>query len=111
MAYTNKKLALEYLAGNQMIYEIIINSFLKNYQNYSTIINQFIKDKDIMNLYNEVHSLKGVTLNFGAEMLYIQSITFLEELRNDIINEETVNKYLNVFNMTYKELSSSIVSA
>lgn len=81
----------------------ILSVFLKNSQ---TILSNIIKETDISSLYDNVHALKGVSGNIGANNLFLFSDKICEDLKNDKWpdDEKWVDKMVNLHDKTKKEV-------
>ena len=97
--------ALEYLGGIREMFDIVGNSFLDSYKDSENRIKNYIKDNNYKHIYNDIHSLKGITLNLGMVNLYDSSVKVLENLKLNIINISDIDNFLKVFNETYFELN------
>ena len=97
--------ALEYLGGIREMFDIVGNSFLDSYKDFENRMKNYIKDNNYKLVYNDIHSLKGITLNLGMVSLYDSSVKVLENLKLNIINISDIDDFLKVFNETYFELN------
>lgn len=95
--YIDFKLGLTYCANNECLYKSLIKRFLIKYKNFSDTIKNSTMDE----IKNIIHTIKGITYNLGAKLLYDYSLKF--EVDNKILGE-----YVNVFNNTYNELEKTI---
>ena len=64
MNLVNKNMAMEYLMGNEIIYDKIKKSFLNSYQNHKDKYQEFKENENIKEAYSYIHSIKGISLNF-----------------------------------------------
>ena len=71
----NSVLGLNYINGNRNLYLKIINDFYQNYKNLNLQLEND-EQKEII-----IHTLKGLSLNIGAERLY-KSIQEFENIKN-----------------------------
>lgn len=96
--YFNYDLAMRYLASNEVILKKVVSRFLDDYKNFLNEIEE--------NTYEKIHSLKGITLNLGAEKLYLCSQNVLDSIKKGEDFDLQPFKYC--FNMTYNELKAFI---
>jgi ribosomal protein L29 len=104
--FVEEDIWMEYLAGSKDLFKIVGNSFVKDYENYHSEILKNIKDNKIDELHNQLHSLKGITLNLGMKKLYEQTENTLIPIRKDIIDANEFGELLKVFDASYLELKS-----
>lgn len=96
--YFDYDLAMRYLANNQAIFKKVVIKFLDNYKNFLNEIEE--------NTYDKIHSLKGITLNLGAENLYYCSQQVLDSIKKG--EDFNLQAFKYCFNMTYNELKAFI---
>ena len=53
-----------------------------------------------------VHSIKGVSLNLGAKVLYDACVSALEQIRKELWDNQTLKDFYIALRHTYKELDS-----
>lgn len=106
MAYISKELAMQYLMGNMMIFYKVRDSFLLSYEDYEVKFNQLLQNKDFKGLEMYIHSIKGISLNLGAQMLYDSSVDALVGIRKELWEEDVLNHFLTVLDNSYKELQT-----
>lgn len=102
--YLDKKLSNEYLAGNEELFQIVGNSFKDSYKDFEERLKKTLDEGDLDKTYNEIHSLKGITLNLGLKQLYDSCVLVLKELKEKRIDTTNINSLVNVFNLSYNEL-------
>lgn len=102
--YVNKTLALSYLAGSEIIFNKLKNSFLESYKNFKEDILSFYNTNNYQELYRYIHNIKGISLNLGSRALYDDSILVLEEFKKDVYNLSNIEKLLNTLTIVYSEL-------
>ena len=115
MAFINKEVAMEYLGGMEAIFDKISNSFLESYKDFKQrVLEALEKEKDSFSdymssqLYNEIHSIKGITLNIGMIELYDSTTSILSDLKENIVDTKKIASMLDVFDATYNELKEII---
>ena len=106
MEYIDKNLAMEYLMGNTTIFNKIKNSFLESYKNYEEDYMKLVEAYDFSGLEIYIHSLKGISLNLGARVLYDRAIEALDPIRKKLWNAEVINSFIIALRGTYQELNS-----
>lgn len=104
MELINKDIAMEYLMGNEIIYNKIKDSFLASYQNYKNIYQEFKEREKIEEAYNYIHSIKGISLNLGAEVLYRYASKALEILKKEQWRNDVIDQFFIALELTYNEL-------
>lgn len=105
MQYIDYSLAMEYLGNNERLFKLVSDSFLKSYVNFASLISNLFANKEHDKAYHEIHNLKGITLNLGAEKLYNVTQKLLDSIKENNVSSDVVKEYLDVFNDTYLELS------
>jgi len=106
--YVEENVWMEYLAGSKDLFKIVSKSFIDDYKTYHDDIVKNIELNNIDELHNQLHSLKGITLNLGMKKLYDQTECTLIPIRKDIIDKIEFDKLLEVFDNSYNELKSVI---
>lgn len=86
-------LALEYV-GYKRIFDNIRISFLERYKDFASFLKEN-KENNTTLVNQELHSLKGITLNLGLKKLY------------DAINEKNIDEIIDVFEKSYSALLNS----
>ena len=104
MKYVSLELAMNYLMNNKNIFNKIKNSFLTSYANYKQDFKRLMKSKDFVELERYVHSIKGISLNLGAKVLYDSCVNALEKIRKELWDKVTLNEFFTALSNTYKEL-------
>ena len=79
MAYIDKKIAMQYLANSEKIFDKLKTNFLNTYKNFKPQMESYIKNNDFDSIHNLIHQIKGISLNIGSEVLYDDSIKILDE--------------------------------
>ncbi|MBQ3253934.1 MAG: Hpt domain-containing protein [Acholeplasmatales bacterium] len=105
MAYVDKNVALKYLANSESLFDRIRKGFLANNKDGIEKINQYVEDENIQDLYNYIHSIKGISLNLGSNTLYEDSQAVLEKLKKEEINLPLIEMFIDTFKCVYDELS------
>ncbi len=106
MEYVSKELALKYLMGNELIFNKVKDSFLESYHDCGNKVEKLISQHDFKNYELYVHSLKGISLNLGAEKLYNSAVANLESIRKGLWNEALIADFYKVLINTYRDLQS-----
>ncbi len=101
MEYIDESKIIEYLGDSKELFEMVRNSFLENYKGYLNKLNTLTEPKE---LFEQIHSLKGITLNLGFQKLYDSSNDVLVELRVGSVDLNKLQKYKEVFKGSYEEL-------
>ena len=102
--FVDKEIWMEYLAGSEELFKVVGKSFLVDYKNYVDEMNKNIQDDKIDDVHNQLHSLKGITLNLGMKQLYDQTEQALIPIRKGIIDMKQISKLYEIFEESYKEL-------
>lgn len=69
------------LGGNETVYLLICRKFLKD-QSFQ-LLNDAYKEKNWIEIYQHIHTLKGVALNLGFIRMHFIIKTLLDSLSND----------------------------
>ena len=110
MNYINKEVAFRYLTGIEHLFDTLSKSFLDSYKNFENQVSSSYQNDNLEELYNHVHSLKGITLNLGMEELYSACVDVLSSIRFERLSQIQIKKLLDVFNNTYQELKEIVIS-
>ena len=115
MTFINKEVAIEYLGGMEAIFDKISKSFLESYKDFKQkVLTSLEEEKESFSdymtssLYNEIHSIKGITLNMGMIALYDCTTSILKDLKENIVDTQKIASMLDVFDATYNELKEII---
>lgn len=108
MAYIEKEVWMEYLGGMEVIFLKIANSFIESYKDFKSNVLDALENEKKSELYNHIHSLKGITLNMGMVKLYDSCQEALSYLKKDIVDRKSIDDLLVVFENTYSELKGII---
>lgn len=87
---------MQYLANNRGILLKITNTFLINYANFANDV-----DTDT---YDQIHSLKGITLNLGAKALYYECQEILQAIKKG--EPYNIDSFKYCFRKTYEALET-----
>lgn len=83
----DRKIALEYLANSYEAYYSIAISYIKNFANLQTKIDNYLKDKNYYDLMKMIHDIKGTSIYTGCELLHKYSTYLHQKLfNNDFTN-------------------------
>ena len=88
MKYISYELSMNYLMNNKNIFIKIKNSFLESYKTYKQDFKKLLKNKDFNELERYIHSIKGISLNLGAKILYDTCVSALEKIRKELYENE-----------------------
>lgn len=105
MDYIDLDIAMRYMMNNYTIFLKVRESFLNNYKTFNEEYNKLITEKDLDNLEMTIHSLKGISLNIGAQLLYDSACDALDELRKKLFDYKTLADFQITFNNTYSALA------
>lgn len=108
MSYIEESVWKEYLAGSEDIFKKIGESFLDSYKSFENQVLSSYEQNKQNELYNHIHSLKGITLNMGMTKLYEKCQFVLNELKQNITDLDHIKELLVVFNASYNELKPLI---
>ena len=104
MGYVDKKIALQYLANSERLFDKIKTSFLNSYQNAEEDIKKLLDERNIEELHRYVHSIKGISLNIGSMTLYDDSSALVEKLKKEEINLHLIDNFIETLNYVLLEL-------
>ena len=106
MVLVNKKVAMDYLMGNELIFQRVKDSFLNSYQQFLSDYESLTATKDKNAAFNYIHSLKGISLNLGAEALYQAASVAVDSLKKELWIQEHIDSFFKTLEMTYNELKT-----
>ena len=106
MKYISYELAMNYLMNNKNIFNKIKNSFLASYKNYKEEYKKLLKGKNLEETERYIHSIKGISLNLGAKMLYDSAVEALEKLRKELWDQKSFKDFYIALNNPYIVLDS-----
>ena len=104
MKYISYELSMNYLMNNKNIFIKIKNSFLESYKTYKQDFKKLLKNKDFAELERYIHSIKGISLNLGAKILYDTCVNALQYIRKELWDNQTLKDFYIALRKTYKEL-------
>lgn len=99
----NQNLVLKYMNGNLNLFRRVAKSFVESYEDFSKMAFN-LEDKE---LYRNIHSQKGVSLNLGLEDIYKKSSIICDELRCGIRSEKEIIDYLNLLDIAINDLKEA----
>ncbi|MCW8839288.1 MAG: response regulator, partial [Thiovulaceae bacterium] len=99
----NIEIGLEVCGGDEEFYKEILNDFLKNYENSTQEIQEYINSNDLDSVHKLLIDITGVTANIGAKN--VQEL--LKELNKAIQHAED-EEYLKIFK-NYTEHNSILI--
>lgn len=105
MAYIDKKVALQYLANSETLFDKLKKRFLENHKDGAEKVSKYVIDNDLDGLYNYIHSIKGVSLNIGSIPLYDDSEALLAKLKMGVVNIQLIDMFVNTLTNVLDELS------
>lgn len=106
MGYIDKKIAMQYLANSEKLFDSLKNRFISNYKDYKSSLTNYLNDKNYEGIYNIIHQIKGFSLNIGSLVLYDDSIHILDEIqKKGEVSPFLVECYIENLDMCYLELS------
>jgi signal transduction histidine kinase/DNA-binding response OmpR family regulator len=89
----DRELGLKNLQGNRKLYRKVLQVFLENYQNINL---KALEDEELSRI---IHTIKGLSLNIGAEKLYIVT---------EQLNEKREEKLLAAFDLELKKVIAEL---
>lgn len=104
MSYVDKKVALQYLANSEKLFDKVKNSFLNGYKNAVADINELSSSNNREELYRYIHSIKGISLNLGSMILYEDACDILEKLKKEESNLPSLEQFVHTLRSVYQEL-------
>lgn len=105
MSYVDKKIALQYLANSEKLFDKIKNSFLESYKNAEQDIKKLIDDNNVEELHRYIHSIKGISLNIGSMPLFDDSQAVVEKLKKEEINLPLIENFVETLKLVILDLS------
>ncbi|MDE7100756.1 MAG: hypothetical protein K2O05_02775 [Anaeroplasmataceae bacterium] len=106
MEFVSMDLAMQYMMNYRSVFDKVKDSFLESYQNYEKDYQNFLEEKDYQKLDYYIQSIKGISLNLGAKLLYDASLLAIVSIENKAYDEKSLNIFFDVLGKTYKELKS-----
>ena len=91
--YVDKKIALMYLANSEDVFQKIKKSFCNAYD-----------EKNYEELYRIVHSVKGVSLNIGSDILYRDASDLCLEFKKELYNLQRIDEFIETLENVIIEL-------
>ena len=71
------------LAGNQKLFQTLLEKFMNSYSNYGHEIESLYKKNEVSQLKEKIHSFKGISGNIGATKIYELSYEIEKILKNN----------------------------
>lgn len=92
--------------NDENFYKKLLKTFINDKNNYKAILNAY-KEKNFIELFDNMHSMKGVSGNLALKDLYELSKEFCDSLRN---NSEwaQIEKHFDEFIIKYEEAVTAI---
>ena len=107
MSYIDKNIALKYLANSEKIYDKIKNKFLDDYKDIVVDLEKISSTNQIEEIYRYIHSLKGVSLYIGSQVLYDDCTVFLDKIKMEGTNIPSLEQIINTMKNVYFELENN----
>ena len=86
-------LALEYMGGSIILYKRLVEMYVKENKNLSIEMKEKLNEGKYYELYQNIHNIKGLSLNFGSRILFSFSEYLCKILiRSDCIEFEKYEK-------------------
>ena len=104
MKYVSYELAMNYLMNNKNIFIKVKDSFLETYKLYKQDFKDLLEKKDFIELERYIHSIKGISLNLGAKILYDTCVKALQYIRKELWDNPSLKDFYIALRKTYKEL-------
>ena len=73
------KISEEYLAGDEETISVVRETYISEFEKASSLIKDFLKQKDYQKILDLVHRIKGVSLYIGSKILNDIVLQKLEE--------------------------------
>lgn len=106
MSFIDKTVAMNYLMGNEAIFNKVKESFLKSNSNFQQKRDEFNASKNISDIHFYIHSIKGISLNIGAVQLFEVANRALEDIKKELWNQALIDCFFQTLNGTYEELKT-----
>ena len=100
----DKQIALKYLANSEAIFQKIKTSFCRNYRNAEELLLNAYNEKNYEELYRIVHSIKGISLNIGSDVLYQDASDLCLDFKKEIYNLQHITAFIDTLNNVIIEL-------
>jgi len=94
---------------NNHIYRAMLTSFIEDHANDINKLKNALIKNDSKALMHHLHSLKGVSGNIGADILF-DHIVQIEDIKDIIQLKELPGEFVNVFNLTIYEVEKRLLS-
>lgn len=78
------KISEEYLAGDEDTISVVRETYISEFEKASSLIKDFLKQKDYQKILDLVHRIKGVSLYIGSKILYDISSYICDCIRKNI---------------------------
>lgn len=104
--YIDYDLAMDYLDNSEELFKLCAKSFIESYEDFIEICLHCVNTADMEEFYRQVHSLKGITLNLGMQLLYDVCNEVVIAYRKKELTTELLDSLLSTFDRTYLELKT-----
>lgn len=91
--------AVNQFSGNQSLLVQILEKFIKQYQDFDSLILERLQQEDFQTAKQEVHTIKGVSGNLGMKALHHECKELEEHIANKTA-EHAISKFLKVLEET-----------
>ena len=102
--YVDKKIALMYLANSEDVFQKIKKSFCNSYRDAKNMLHNAYDEKNYEELYRIVHSVKGVSLNIGSDILYRDASDLCLEFKKELYNLQRIDEFIETLENVIIEL-------
>ncbi|MDM8516041.1 ABC transporter substrate binding protein [Desulfobacterales bacterium HSG16] len=109
LSVVDMKAGIKRLNGNRALYKKILKEFVQNHADAADKIENALKNRDMENARNLIHTIKGVSGNIAAKMLFNSALDLETAIEKDAANfESRFNQFQNSLNMTVKTINRHI---
>lgn len=108
MGFIKREVWVNYLGDNDDMFKMIARSFIESYEMFDKKLLEIYNNGDLESCLNEIHSLKGITLNLGMDELYTLTAKACDSIRKEKFSEEELLNLIQIFNSTYNELKTIV---
>jgi HPt (histidine-containing phosphotransfer) domain-containing protein len=97
--------AVNQFSGNQSLLVQILGKFIQQYQNFDTLLSEYLLKDDFNAAKQQVHTIKGVSGNLGMKALHHACKAFEENLANQE-SGLTLEEFLPIFKQTLSSVQN-----
>lgn len=99
---------LSTLMNNKTIYFNVLKRFYNRYNDTKKLY-AYLENQDYNELYFEIHTIKGLSLNLGAVNLHSLSVTLNDQYKTEtLVDVKLVKQFLIELNTVIKEIKNII---